>query len=200
MSNAPGTKKSDPAYYIHDGSTAFRFQLSGDLSGDGVRDLEQTWRTASSAFGGRPLVVDLSSVTGMDHAGRELLETWQLEGASMVVTSSAAKDRIESMMDRPVTLLGTNPKQSSWPLFRVAPRWMMAFLVVLYPAAAGTVSRCPTAANWPQAPQPSAAGTPGGDGRSGHAPATQALRGAAAIWRPACRNTHHDIRIERIAR
>src|ERR1019366_3801977 len=98
MSNSARTRKNDLVYHIHDGSAAFRFQLSGDLSGHGVRDVEQTWRTASSVIGGRCLVVDLSSVTGMDPAGRALLEIWQVEGASMVVTSSSAKDRIESML------------------------------------------------------------------------------------------------------
>src|ERR1035441_9625708 len=46
MSNTARIKKSDLAYYIHDGPAAFRFQLSGDVSGAGVRNLEQTWRTA----------------------------------------------------------------------------------------------------------------------------------------------------------
>jgi anti-anti-sigma regulatory factor len=134
MSKALHTKKSDLAYHIHDGSTALRFQLSGDLSGSGVRDLHQAWRTASSIIGGRCLVVDLSAVTGMDHAGRELLETWQVEGARTVATSSAAKARIESMMDRPVTLLGTNPKRYAWPPFCVAQRWVAALLALFFPA------------------------------------------------------------------
>ena len=111
MSSTARIKKSDLAYYIHDGPAAFRFQLSGDVSGAGVRNLEQTWRTASSAFGGRSLVVDLTLVTGIDHAGRELLEKWRVEGAGIVVSSSAAKDRIESMMDLPITLLGKKTKQ-----------------------------------------------------------------------------------------
>ena len=45
------------------------------------------------------------------YAGRELLEKWRVEGAGIVVSSSAAKDRIESMMDLPITLLGTKTKQ-----------------------------------------------------------------------------------------
>jgi len=142
MSNAPRIRESGLGYYLHDGSTAFRFQLSGVLSGDGVRELEQTWRTASSVIGGRCLVVDLSFVTGMDRAGRELLATWQVEGACIVVTSSAAKERIESLMNRPVTLLGTKPKPYTWPPFRVAPRWVAALLVLLFPTTVGTVNLC----------------------------------------------------------
>jgi hypothetical protein len=141
MSNSARTRKNDLVYHIHDGSAAFRFQLSGDLSGHGVRDVEQTWRTASSVIGGRCLVVDLSSVTGMDPAGRALLEIWQVEGASMVVTSSSAKDRIESMMDLPVTLLGTNPKRYAWAPFHVASRWVAALLVLLFPGAGTAANR-----------------------------------------------------------
>ena len=140
MSNSARTRKNDLVYHIHDGSAAFRFQLSGDLSGHGVRDVEQTWRTASSVIGGRCLVVDLSSVTGMDPAGRALLEIWQVEGASMVASSSA-KDRIESMMDLPVTLLGTNPKRYAWAPFHVASRWVAALLVLLFPGAGTAANR-----------------------------------------------------------
>ena len=40
-----------------------------------------------------------------------MLEKWRVEGAGIVVSSSAAKDRIESMMDLPITLLGKKTKQ-----------------------------------------------------------------------------------------
>jgi anti-anti-sigma regulatory factor len=139
--SATRTNECGLGYYIHDGPTAFHLQLSGSLSGDGIPDLEQTWRTASSTFGGRRLAIDLSSVTGMDCAGSKLLNRWQVEGACIVVNSSAAKVRIQSMTDLPVTLLETNPKPFNWPPVRVAPRWVAAFLVLLYPAAGGTVGR-----------------------------------------------------------
>src|ERR1039457_4933377 len=96
MSNTARIKKSDLAYYIHDGPAAFRFQLSGDVSGAGVRNLEQTWRTASSAFGGRSLVVDLTLVTGIDHAGRELLENGGLKAPA----SSSALPRRRTASSR----------------------------------------------------------------------------------------------------
>jgi len=140
MSNAHRMGKSDFVYYIHDGSAALGFRLSGDLSGDGVRELEQAWRTASSVIRGRRLVVDLSSITGVDDAGRELLGTWQAEGARMVAHSSAAKKRIESMIDRPVALLRKDSQPYAWPSFRVAPRWLAALLVLLFPAAVSTVN------------------------------------------------------------
>jgi len=88
-----GSVRRDFVYHIHDGATSFRFQLSGNFSGDGVRSVEQTWLTASSVIGTRALIVDLSSVTRMDEAGRELVETWRAEGATIVVTASAPGDR-----------------------------------------------------------------------------------------------------------
>jgi len=111
--------KNDLVYYIHDGSAAFRLQLSGDLSGEGVRDLEQTWRTASSVIGERRLVVDLSLVTGVDLAGRELLEAWQAEGAWLVATTKA--------------------ERYTWPSLRLAARWAAAFVMLLFPATVGKI-------------------------------------------------------------
>ena len=60
----------DFLYYMHDGSTAFSFELAGRLSDEGVRELQQTWRTGSSMIGERSLIVDLSYVTGVDAAGQ----------------------------------------------------------------------------------------------------------------------------------
>src|SRR5579872_3951350 len=45
-------------YYMHDGPSAFRFELAGDLNNEAARDLDQAWRTASSMIGDRALVVD----------------------------------------------------------------------------------------------------------------------------------------------
>ena len=132
-------RENDLVYYIHDGSTALRLQLSGDLSGDGVRDLAQTWRTASSVIGGRRLVIDVSRVTGTDPAGRALLEAWQAEGGWLVASSPAAQKRVESVVDLPVTVLETGPKTFTWPSIRVPARWVSALLVFLLPVTASKV-------------------------------------------------------------
>ena len=34
-------------YFMHDGPSAFRFELAGDLNNEGARRLQQDWRTAS---------------------------------------------------------------------------------------------------------------------------------------------------------
>jgi hypothetical protein len=51
-------------YYMHDGSTAFRFELAGNLNDEGAHKLDQAWRTASSVIGDRRLIVDMTFVTG----------------------------------------------------------------------------------------------------------------------------------------
>jgi len=93
-------------YYMHDSSTEFRFKLSGELSGDGVRDLQQAWQTASSTVGKKRFIVDVGFVTAVDGEGHALLERWHAVGARLIVTSAAAKKRIESMIRQPVTLFG----------------------------------------------------------------------------------------------
>jgi hypothetical protein len=75
------------SYYMHDGSTAFSFELAGDLSDEGARELEQAWRTATSVIGEKELLIDLSYVTGFDEAGHELLNKWHAHGARLVVIS-----------------------------------------------------------------------------------------------------------------
>ena len=63
-------------YYMHDGPDAFRFELTGRLSKDAARDLEQAWRTAESTIGKRLVIIDLSGLTGIDRHGHELLDRW----------------------------------------------------------------------------------------------------------------------------
>ena len=63
-------------YYMHDGPSAFRFELSGDLNNEAARELDQAWRTASSMIGDRALVVDMTFVTGAEKEGRSLLARW----------------------------------------------------------------------------------------------------------------------------
>ena len=127
---------NDLSYYLHDGSGVFRFQLVGRLSNRDTRHLEQAWRTASSIIGGKCLVVDVSDVTGIDESGRELLDKWHAHGARLIVTSSEAKTRIESITDVTVTVLAPVPKTSTWHRFRTATPWLAALFVFLFPAIA----------------------------------------------------------------
>ena len=127
---------NDLNYYLHDGSGVFRFQLVGRLSNRDTRHLEQAWRTASSIIGGKCLIVDLSQVTGIDESGRELLDKWHAHGARLIVTTSEAKTRIESMTAVTVMLLAPVPKAFAWNRLRAATPWLAALFVFLFPAIA----------------------------------------------------------------
>jgi anti-anti-sigma regulatory factor len=90
-------RKSDFTYYMHDSPGAFRFKFVGDLCHHSTADLDQARQTASSIFGGRSLIVDLTGVESMDDAGRELIAKWHILGARFVVTTRQAMARIQSM-------------------------------------------------------------------------------------------------------
>ena len=123
-------------YFMHDEFAAFRFQLTGDLSQDSTPDLEQARQTASSIFGGRCLIVDLTNITSVDDAGRELLEKWHELGARMVVISSEQKVRIQSMTKVPITVVGMKPEAFNGLPFRAATPWLAALFVLLLLATA----------------------------------------------------------------
>jgi len=100
MNPALHTKSGRFAYYMHDASSGFRFQLTGDLSVERSQDLEQARLTASSVIGRRDLIVDLTGLTSVDASGRELLKAWQALGAQMTVVSAQGQARIQ-WIDRP---------------------------------------------------------------------------------------------------
>ena len=128
------------SYYMHDGSTAFSFELAGDLSDEGARELEHAWRTATSVIGGKELYIDLTYVTGFDETGHELLNKWHAHGARLVVISPEAKQRVQSMTDYPVLLRATIPKAFTWRPFRTAALWLVASFILLFPATASASS------------------------------------------------------------
>jgi len=72
-------------YKIHDGASAFRFELEGALASGDVAELDQCWHTAASTIAGKALVVDLTSLTAIDESGRQLLDRWRQAGAEFVV-------------------------------------------------------------------------------------------------------------------
>jgi hypothetical protein len=117
-------------YYMHDRAAEFRFQLSGDLSGDSVRDVEQSWCTASSTIGERRFVVDITNLSSIDESGRELIEKWHRRGALLVVKSCNAKTRIQRMVDCPVTLLETDRRPFQYHSFYLGLRWFVALLTL----------------------------------------------------------------------
>jgi ABC-type transporter Mla MlaB component len=89
-------------YYMHDGPTAFRFELAGDLDDEGARRLAQDWRTASSVIGDRTLIVDMTFITNVDKGGRTLLARWHREGAQLIAKSKASREIAETILGEPL--------------------------------------------------------------------------------------------------
>jgi hypothetical protein len=95
-------------YYMHDGPTAFRFELAGNLKHEDARRLDQAWRTASSIIGDRRLIVDMTFVTGVDEHGRALITRWHREGAQLIANSKASRALAESILGKPLPEPPTN--------------------------------------------------------------------------------------------
>jgi len=89
-------------YYMHDGPSAFRFELAGNLNNEAARDLDQAWRTASSMIGDRALVVDMTFVTGAEGDGRSLLSRWYAGGAQLIARSKASRALAEAIVGGPL--------------------------------------------------------------------------------------------------
>jgi hypothetical protein len=89
-------------YYMHDGPSAFRFELAGDLNNEAARDLDQAWRTASSVIGDRALVVDMTFVTNAEKDGRSLLARWHAEGAQLIARSKVSRELAEAIVGEPL--------------------------------------------------------------------------------------------------
>ncbi len=102
-------------YYLHDGPTAFRFELIGDLNHEGARRLEQDWRTASSAFGHRRLIVDMTSVTGVDEQTQVLIARWHREGAWLTANSKASRALAEAILGEALPEAQPNAQDATVP-------------------------------------------------------------------------------------
>jgi ABC-type transporter Mla MlaB component len=123
-------RTSDFTYYMHDGPSAFSFELAGTISPDDAAELEQAWRTASSAIGDRMLVVDLSFVTQIDEAGRDLLRRWHEHGATLVANSPTARLLAESIIGAALPAAAAHAP-TYLPFFRQVARRVAALLIVV---------------------------------------------------------------------
>src|ERR1700744_3279296 len=95
-------------YYMHDGPSAFRFELSGILHDAGARRLDQDWRTASSVIGDRTLVVDLTFVTAIGELGRALLARWYGEGSQIIAQTEESRQLAESALGQKLPKIAEN--------------------------------------------------------------------------------------------
>lgn len=99
----PANNRADSNCYIHDGSSCFRFDIEGDLSGRRATEMEQSWRTAETVIGSRPLVVALGKVDQIDSFGRALLHRWHEAGARFTGKSPLVRSLVGSIVREPVT-------------------------------------------------------------------------------------------------
>jgi hypothetical protein len=134
---------------MHDGPTAFRFELAGHLSREGARQLEQDWRTASSTLGERRLIVDMTFVTGVDEQARALLSRWYRDGARLIANSAASHRLAESILgevipEPPANAIFARTSDQTWLPFHSSFLGRAAILFILativFPAEAFTSS------------------------------------------------------------
>jgi hypothetical protein len=123
-------------YYMHDGPTAFRFELAGNLNHEDARRLDQAWRTASSVIGDRRLIVDMTFVTNVDEQGRALITRWHRGGAQLIANSKASRALAESILGKPLPEPPTNGGRATvsdrtWLPFRASFRVRAVTLALL---------------------------------------------------------------------
>src|SRR5580704_1862795 len=88
--------------FIHDGPSAFRFELAGHLNSEGARRLEQHWRTASSLIGDRAFIVDMTFLISAEGEGRALLARWHADGAQLIAQSRVSRELAEAIVGQPL--------------------------------------------------------------------------------------------------
>jgi len=124
-------------YYMHDGPSAFRFELAGDLNDEGARELEQAWRTASAVIGDRALVIDMTFVTSAEKKGRSLLARWHAEGAHLVAKTKASRELAEAVIGEPLTRFDSDRRgrtERTWLPFHASFNTLKLGVVLLFAA------------------------------------------------------------------
>jgi hypothetical protein len=126
-------KNKSLQYYMHDGPSAFRFELSGDLTDEGANRLEQDWDTASSVIGSRHLIVDLTFITSAGEAGRALLARWHSAGARLIAASKTSRSIAESIIGAPLpeAVAGSKPEPTWMPFVSLLAAAVPRTLLVL---------------------------------------------------------------------
>jgi hypothetical protein len=126
-------------YYMHDGPTAFRFELAGHLDYESAPRLDQDWRTASSAIGDRGLIVDMTLVTGVDEQGGALLRRWHQQGARLIANSKPSRALAESILGEPLAA-SADDADRAWLPFRasllVSAATLLSLAIVTFPVEA----------------------------------------------------------------
>jgi hypothetical protein len=124
----------DFRYYMHDGTKAFSFELSGRLSDNAAREIEQAWRTASSVADIRSLIVDLSYVTTVDSLGRDILRRWYEGGAKLVASLPRSRKIVESITGQIQEFIPVTGGLRTWLPVRALALSAIALVMLVTPA------------------------------------------------------------------
>jgi hypothetical protein len=84
---------------VHQDGRLTRLQLAGRLAGAWVAETENAWRSAPVS--GSPVEIDIRDVTGMDEAGRCLLQAMSEAGARFVAKGVAMEALVEEITRKP---------------------------------------------------------------------------------------------------
>jgi hypothetical protein len=114
------------------------------MNGEGVGRLEQVWKTASSLFGGRCPIIDITFVTSVDDRGRALLVEWHRAGARVVAKSKTSRVLVESILGAPAweyEPILPQPSPFRLRLFRWAASlpFLIAAFLLAFPANAANL-------------------------------------------------------------
>ena len=86
---------------VQEHGTLWRLHLAGRLAGAWVAETENTWRSAPVS--GRPVEIDIREVTGIDEAGRCLLQAMNQAGARFIAKGVAMKALVEEITGKPAS-------------------------------------------------------------------------------------------------
>ena len=95
---------------VHDNPESLTFQLEGRLVGPWVRELEDCWQKALAGHRRPAVRVDLTGVTSIDAAGKELLAAMHARGAEFVAADCLTKAVVAEITNAPLPDCG-RPKR-----------------------------------------------------------------------------------------
>jgi hypothetical protein len=75
---------------VQDRAHEFRIVMEGELAGEAVRKLADTWAAALGESVQRRMVVDITAVTGCDGEGRKLLRDMHVHGTDLAAKTAAS--------------------------------------------------------------------------------------------------------------
>ena len=85
---------------LQEDGALLRLHLAGRLAGAWVAETENTWRCALVSR--RPVEIDMRELTGIDEAGRRLLQAMNQEGARLIAKGVAMEALVEEITGIPV--------------------------------------------------------------------------------------------------